>query len=205
MVVEAPLTRPSLLVRLRDKADQAAWQLFAELYAPSVYEFARRQRLQDADAADVTQEVLRAVMGSIKRLEYDPERGSFRGWLFAVTRHKLADFAKRRYRQEQGSGDSTVQELLEKYPAPNGLATSLDQAQAVWEEECERRLFEWAAERVRLDVTESTWQAFWLTAVEGRNAKEVAVALDLTVGAVYIAKSRVLARLREEVQGVEHD
>jgi RNA polymerase sigma-70 factor (ECF subfamily) len=87
-MADSPTTRPSLLVRIRDPQDSQAWTQFVEVYAPLVYGFARKHGLQDADAADVTQDVLRAVAGAAGRLEYDPQRGSFRGWLLTIVRNK---------------------------------------------------------------------------------------------------------------------
>ncbi len=86
---DSATTRPSLLLRIRDARDAAAWSQFVELYAPLVYGFARKHGLQDADAADLTQDVLRAVARSARSLEYDPRRGTFRGWPFTIVRHKL--------------------------------------------------------------------------------------------------------------------
>src|SRR5438046_2590559 len=99
---EAPATRASLLVRLRDADDGPAWTQFVELYAPLIYGFAKKSGLQDADAADVTQEVLRAVAGAARRLEYDPNRGTFRGWLFTICRRELCDHVHRLRRLGQG-------------------------------------------------------------------------------------------------------
>src|SRR6516162_4441795 len=96
---QLPTTRPSLLVRIRDAADRDAWVQFVEVYAPLVYKFVRRRGLQDADAADLTQDVLRAVAGARQRLRYDPDRGTFRSWLFTVARNKLATFLARQQRR----------------------------------------------------------------------------------------------------------
>jgi RNA polymerase sigma-70 factor (ECF subfamily) len=196
-MADEPSTRPSLLVRLRDPRDGLAWGQFVDVYAPLVYGFARKHGLQDADAADLTQEVLRAVAGAVGRLEYDPARGSFRGWLFTVVRNKLRSFLDARQRQEQGQGDSAAQKWLEAQPAPEG------DAEAQWDREYQQRLFAWAADQIRGDFQDATWRAFWLTAVENRSAREVAGTLGLSVGAVYIAKSRVLARLRGQIRQVE--
>ncbi len=192
-MAEAPLTQPSLLVRLRDARDESAWAQFVDLYAPLVYGYARRHGLQDADAADVTQTVLRVVATSIRRLDYDPLRGSFRGWLFTIVRSKLASFFSRSRELYQGSGDSAVQQRLEAQPAPEEETTA-------WDAEYEQRLFSWAAEQVRTQVRDLTWQAFWQTAVEGKPGKEVAASLGLSVAAVRLAKSRVVARLKVLVQ-----
>ena len=140
---DAPSTRLSLLVRLRDARDDSAWSQFVEVYAPLVYGFARKHGLQDADAADLTQEVLQAVSGGIRRLDYDPRRGTFRGWLFTVVRNKLRNFLAARDRPGRGSGDSDAQQRLCDLPARERDET------AWWDEEYERRLFAWAAEQAR--------------------------------------------------------
>ena len=191
---DTPKTRLSLLVRIRDSQDDLAWAEFVDVYAPLIHGFVRKQGLQDADAADLTQDVLRAVARAIKRLDYDAERGTFRGWLFTVVRNKMRNFLAGRKRHCRGSGDSAVQELLADYPAPEE-----DQA-TLWERECEQRQFAWAAERVRMEVHETTWQAFWRTAIDGQSGQDVAEALGLSVAAVYLAKSRVMARLRVRVK-----
>jgi RNA polymerase sigma-70 factor (ECF subfamily) len=191
---DSPTTRPSLLVRIRNARDGPAWSEFVRLYAPLVYGFARRYGLQDADAADVTQEVFRAVMAAAGKLDYDPQRGSFRGWLFTVARNTLRNYLASRQRLGRGSGDTAVQELLAQQPAPEG------EDSAFWDRAHERRLFAWAADRVRSEVHASTWKAFWQTAVEGQGPQQVARELGMTVANVYLARSRVMARLKTHVQ-----
>jgi RNA polymerase sigma-70 factor (ECF subfamily) len=193
-MAQPPGTRVSLLIRLRDSQDHLAWTEFVELYAPLIYDFACKQGIQDADAADLTQEVLRAIARAIKRFDYDSQRGTFRGWLFTLVRNKLRNFLVRRKRHSQGSGDSAVQQVLAEFPAPQ------DDPEELWERECERRRFNWAAERVRNEVHDSTWQAFWRTAVEGQSGQEVAEALGLRVASVYVAKGRVMARIKEQLK-----
>jgi RNA polymerase sigma-70 factor (ECF subfamily) len=194
---DEPATSPSLLIRLRDHGDHAAWSQFVAIYQPLIHRFARKHGLQDADAADLTQEVLRAVSGAIERLDYDPRRGTFRAWLFTVVRNTLCNFVKRRRRQVQGSGDTGVQESLDQQPGP------IDEPEAEWDREYERRLFSWAAEQVRGSVQPATWQAFWRTAVEGESGQEVARALGMSVAAVYLAKSRVMVRLKEQIRQLQ--
>jgi RNA polymerase sigma factor (sigma-70 family) len=191
-------TRPSLLLRIRDAGDREAWSQFVHLYGPLIYHFARKRHLQDADAADLTQVVLQAVAGAVERLNYDPERGSFRGWLFQIVRHHLWKRDAQQRRSTRGSGDSDTQRLLESLPGREEEA-------AAWDREHDRQLFLWAAERVRAHFAESGWQAFWQTSVEGQAPRDVARALGMSVGAVYTAKSRVLDRLRREVRQVESD
>ncbi|MCE9530096.1 MAG: RNA polymerase sigma factor [Planctomycetes bacterium] len=150
-----PLTRASLLVRIQDSQDAEAWRQFFDLYAPVVYGFARRRGLQDADAADLMQDVLRSVVTAAGRLNYDPERGTFRGWLFTVSRNKIFNFLDKQRRQVRGAGDENGQQRMEEVPAPE-----VDREE--WDRDYERRRFTWAADRVRNDFQEATWQAFWL-------------------------------------------
>jgi RNA polymerase sigma-70 factor (ECF subfamily) len=188
-------TRPSLLVRIRDTRDREAWGQFVEIYAPLVYDMARRRGLQDADAADLTQEVLRSVSGAIGRLDYDPRRGTFRSWLFTVTRNAINSFLESRRRVPRGSGDSSVQAWLENRPGPDENEES-----AEWDRDYQRRVLDYATERVRLTFEDATWQAFAQTAIDGKPVKDVAAGLGMTVGAVYIARSRVLGRIKDEVR-----
>ena len=103
-MTDTPTTQASLLVRLGDAADAPAWGQFVELYAPPVYACARRHGLQDADAADVTQDVLRAVHGAFRRGDYDADRGRFRAWLFTSCGTSSRDFLARRAGLRQAPG-----------------------------------------------------------------------------------------------------
>ena len=192
-MAEIPSTRVSLLVRLGDSRDAAAWTQFVDLYAPLVYGYARKQGLQDADAADLAQDVLVSVAGAVGRLEYDPSRGSFRSWLFTIVRRKLSNRRRAQRTRREGTNGSVSETFLEQCPAPRS-------EQDQWEAEWERGLFAWACEQIRKDVTANTWQAFWRTAVEGESGKQVAADLGLSIPAVYHARSRILARLKELVQ-----
>jgi RNA polymerase sigma factor (sigma-70 family) len=196
---ESPATRASLLVRLRDGGDTGAWREFVHLYAPIIYGFARKRGLQDADAADLMQEVLRSVSLAAKRLEYDPARGSFRGWLFTITRNKVFNFLESRSRRVLGSGDSRVQQRLEQQADSDGALS------AEWEANYQRTMANQAMERVKGEFQAATWDAFIQTAVEGRTPAQVANRVGLSVGAVYVAKSRVIARLRQEIERMQGD
>jgi RNA polymerase sigma factor (sigma-70 family) len=193
-MAEAPLTRITLLARIKNADDIEAWGEFAKLYGPVVYGFARKRGLQDADAADVVQDVLRSVARNAERLEYDPTRGTFRGWLYTISRNKIYNFLTANKRRARGVGDATSQERLEAIADPD------DDADHQWEVEYQRRLSAKAMDRIKHEFQPNTWRAFWGTAVEGRNATDVGEQLKLSAGAVYVAKSRVLARLRDEVQ-----
>ena len=192
-VDDSPLTRASLLVQLRDGANHTAWHEFMQLYGPVVYGFARKRGLQDADAADLMQDVMRSVSTSIGRLDYDRSQGTFRGWLFTITRNKVFSFLSARRIRPQAAGDSATNRLLESHPDDSDGSET-------WETEYQRRLAALAMERIKSEFQEKTWQAFWLTAVDGIAAPEAAQQVGLSPGAVYVAKSRVLARLKEEVE-----
>jgi RNA polymerase sigma-70 factor (ECF subfamily) len=195
-MAEFPPTRASLLLRLRDRRDAAAWDEFVDRYAPLVYGYLRKQGLQDADAADLSQDVLAAVAGAVGRLEYDPAKGAFRNWLFTVVRRKLANWRAARGDWLRGSGDTDAHQLLEEAPAPEG-------GEAEWQAEWERQVFTWACMLVRGEVSDTTWQAFWRTAFDGQPGKQVAADLDMTLTAVYRARSRVLARIKELVRSAQ--
>ena len=194
---EIPNTRPSLLVRIRDPQDERAWREFLDIYEPLIYRLARRKGFQDADARELSQEVFLAVASAIDRWDPDPSRGSFRGWLFRIARNLMINLLARQRRHPQGTGSSDIKRLLEEQAAPVG------EDSALFDRQYKREVFRWAAEQIRGQFRETTWRAFWLSSVEQREIKEVAETLGLTAGAVYIARSRVMARLRETVEGLD--
>lgn len=194
-VDESPLTRASLLVQIRDGANHAAWQEFVNLYGPVVYGYARRRGLQDADAADLMQDVLRSISSAIGRLDYDRKQGTFRGWLFTITRNKIFNFLAARRIRPRGSGDTTTNRLLDSEPDKSD-------GNDAWELEYQRRVASLAMDHIKGEFQENTWRAFWLTAVEGIAAPEAAKQLHMSPGAIYVAKSRVLARLKDEVDAL---
>jgi RNA polymerase sigma-70 factor (ECF subfamily) len=189
-----PTTRHSLVLRLRNLDDQASWSEFLEIYEPLIYGLARRKGLQDADARDLSQEVFRAVAGAIERWDPDPAKGKFRAWLFRIARNLLVNYFADQERHTRGTGSTSVQELLEARPVEDG------RIEAEFAVEFKRQAFHWAAKQVKGEFAESTWQAFWKTGVENQPTDQVAKECNLSTGAVYIARSRVLARLRERVQ-----
>lgn len=182
------LTQPSLLVRIRDVRDAGAWRQFVEVYAPLIYGFLRKQGLQDADAADVAQDVLRSVAQAIGQWDYDRQRGTFRGWLLSVVHSRLTDFHRRQQRHH-----AAVHAAADR-------AQPTSESSAEWDRDYERQLFHAAASQVRGDFSESSWQAFWLAAVEGKPAQDIAKQLDITPAAVYLAKARVMARIRQQLE-----
>lgn len=191
---DSPVTRASLLIRLRDHADHGAWREFVDVYGPVIYGFARKRGLQDADAADLMQDVLRSVTNAIGRLDYDPRQGSFRGWLFTITRNKVFNLLSSRRGKARGSGDSGT--LAQLHAEPD-QTPGLD---AVWEADYQRQIAALALQSIEAEFQPKTWTAFWRTAVNGEPAGDVGRELSMSPGAVYVAKSRVLARLKDEVQ-----
>src|SRR5947208_16656553 len=151
---EPPTTRPSLLLRLRDPMDERAWGEFVEIYGPLVRQLARQRGLQDADAADLEQEVFRAVAAAIERYDPDPAKGSFRGWLSTIARHLIVNLLAAQRRHPRGTGDTEVRQLLEEQPAP------ASEESALFDAEYRRRRLHWAAGRVRDEFSEAAWQAF---------------------------------------------
>ncbi len=192
-VDDSPLTRTSLLVQLRTGSNHSAWQEFVKLYGPIIYGFARKRGLQDADAADLMQDVLRSVSTAIGRLDYDRNHGTFRGWLFTIARNKIFNFLSARRIRPQGSGDTSTNRLLDSHP-------DTDDGSEAWDMEYQRRLASLGMERIKSEFQDTTWRAFWLTAVEGASAAEASKQVGLSTGAIYVAKSRVLARLKEVVE-----
>ena len=189
-------TRYSLLLRIADGGDAAAWSEFLAVYEPLVYGLGRRRGLQDADARDLCQEVFRAIATAARRFDPSPEKGSFRAWLFTITRNLLSNLYRRERSQVSGMGGSDFLRMIEAQPAH-------DEHTFVVEQDYQRRLLQFAADSVRVEFAATTWQAFWQTAVELRSVGEVAAELELTSGAVYIARSRVLARLKSRVAEIE--
>ena len=186
-------TSSSLIHRVQ--ADEAgAWERLVGLYAPLLYHWCRRWQLQDQDLADVFQEVFKTLIVHLPEFRKDRRGDTFRGWLWTITRNKVLDHLRRRRREGPGPGGSEAGALAAQLPAPETLPET-DPA----EEEAHRRLIHRALDLIRSEFEERTWKAFWRTAVEGHSAADVAAELAMSPGAVRVAKSRVLQRLREEL------
>lgn len=196
-MTESPETRLSLIVRLKDRDDQEAWGDFLEIYRPLVYRLAISKGLQDADAEDVVQQVFGAVARAVDRWQPDAARATFRTWLTTIARNAIINALVRRA-PDRASGDTADHQLLAEC-----AAESADSRLLVMESR--REIFQWAARRVREEFEPQTWDAFWLTAVEGRDVAEVAQAMDKKPGAVYAARSRVMKRLKQIVQQWDDD
>lgn len=189
-------TSLTLLGRLRENpGDQDAWDTFVERYGRKIYAWCRRWRLQEADAQDVTQNVLLELAHQLADFHYRAS-GSFRGWLRVVAYRAWCDFLTARRRQAVGTGDDMVLTLISSTAAGDDLFAHL-------EEECDREILEEAMARVRLRVQPHTWQAFQLTALEGLAGAAVAQRLNMQVGTVYVARGKVQKMLQEEVRRLQ--
>src|SRR5262245_50153641 len=190
-----PTTRVTLLTQLRqDPFDQAGWDEFVERYGRHIYRWCRQWKLQDADAEDVTQDILVKLTQNLGAFAYDPSR-SFRGWLKTVAHHAWRDFEDSRHAR-RAAGESQVQELMPALEAREDLAQKLEEA-------FDLELLEAAKARVCLRVAPQTWEAFRLMALEGLPVAEVAAQVRLQVAMVYVAKSKVQKLLREEIEKLE--
>jgi RNA polymerase sigma-70 factor (ECF subfamily) len=186
-------TSRSLLERL--KADDAeAWDRLVVLYAPLVYRWCRRWDLRDQDIADILQDVFHAVATHITTFRKDQPGDTFRGWLRTIAHSKVQDHFRRMGREPGGVGGTDAQIRLASLPAAR-----LAEADDPQEQSAERRLLSRGLDLIHDEFEERTWKAFWWTAVEGRDTKDVALELGMTPGAVRVAKSRVLQRLRAEL------
>jgi RNA polymerase sigma-70 factor (ECF subfamily) len=194
---QPPDTRETLIRRLPNAADVEAWEVFVEIYEPLLFRIARGRGMQPADAEDFVQEVLMAVARNIERWVANEDRGSFRAWLFRIAFNLAVNFLTRAKHQRLGTGDSRIAQLLEEQPASSADSSEL------FRREYRRELFRWAADRVREQVAEQQWMVFWLTSVEERAIAEVAEKFAVSVGSIYIARSRITKRIRDTIR--EHE
>jgi RNA polymerase sigma-70 factor (ECF subfamily) len=183
-------TSVSLLNRLRRPNEQDAWTRFVKLYSPLLYAWAHRLGLADADAADLVQDVFTLLVQKLPEFQYDPQ-SSFRNWLRTITLNKWRDRNRRRVPAARDPGDAAFAELA---AAPNG--DTFDEV------EYRQFLANRALQLMQNEFSPRTWKACWEHVVAGRPAAEVAAEMGIAVGSVYVAKSRVISRLREELQGL---
>jgi RNA polymerase sigma-70 factor, ECF subfamily len=175
--------------------EPAAWERMVALYAPLILHWCRQWGLGEDDAADVFQEVFQSIAAHIDTFHKEPSRGTFRGWLRTITRNKVNDAFRRHRREPPGVGGSEAQAQLTQLPLPEPILADEDMSGDTGVTALLRR----GLELIRCEFEARTWQAFWLTAVDGRAPKDVADELGMSPGAVRVAKSRVLHRLRAEL------
>jgi RNA polymerase sigma-70 factor (ECF subfamily) len=192
-------TRASLLVRLYHSgaADEGAWREFVDRYSRLIYGWCRYWHLQQADAEEVTQQVLVQLLSKMRAFDYDPSR-SFRAWLKTVTHNVWRNMALSRKYVAVGGGSSAEWESLKTIAAREDLAERLEQ-------QFDRELLDEAMVRVRVRVAPHNWEAFRLTAIDGQGAPDVARRLEMKIANVYAARSNVQRLLREEVERLERE
>lgn len=191
-----PSTHITLLARLRENADAEAWTTFVTLYTPLVYRFCRSRNLQDADARDVTQQVLAIVHRSIGKFEYDRERGRFRHWLGAVTAHEISRHQRKDRRPGKGVGDGWGNDIA---------ALSSAAVDPHWSEEFNSYIFALALKRIQPHFEPEIWQAFDLTWLNDIKPREAAKTIGKSAAWIYKARYKVLERLREELEFLTSD
>ena len=191
---EFPDTSHSLIFRVKNPADGAAWTEFLGIYQPVVFRMARRRGLQDADAQDVIQQVFLSISKSIEGWVPSDLQPPFRAWLTTIARNAITKALTRRPR-DAATGSTSMVDLLEAQPDPQETTAEILA-------EARKELVRWATEQIRSEFSEATWNAFWRTAIEGVPIAEVAKSTGRSAGAVYVARYRVIARLKEKVLAV---
>lgn len=187
VVDSLPSTSMSLVKRLQAR-EPDAWQEAVHLYGPLVFGWCRSKHLKGEDARDVTQEVFRNLAEKIDQFRTDQPGATFRGWLSTITAWRLADFHRRQGREPAAEGGTeNFDQLLQTSESPDSSSLWPNQAAARWLD---------LLETVRAEFSDRIWRAFWRTTADGLTAAEVATELGCSVGAVYMAKSRVLTRIR---------
>jgi RNA polymerase sigma-70 factor (ECF subfamily) len=189
------LTSQSLLSRARHQ-DEEAWTRLLTIYGPLIYQWSRRCGLNDADSADIMQEVFGTLS---RRIGTYQGTGRFRGWLWVITRNKVRDHVRRFADRLAATGGTTAQQMLQQV-ADESEEPSLDDQVAISAEE---GIVARTLELVRAEFEPGTWQAFWLATVDKKTPAEVAETLGMSRHAVHQAKYRVTRRLREELAGLE--
>lgn len=187
-----PETNESLILRVKDPADAASWSRFLAIYRPVVIRMARGRGLQHADADDLAQQVFLSVAKAIEGWEPGSRQPPFRVWLSRITRNAIVNALTRR-KPDAPSGSTSDHEMLLELPE------RYDETSRQLLEESRCQAMRWAADEIRCEFTEATWSLFWLTSIEGQSVTEVARLKEKTPGAVYMARFRVMQRLKEKM------
>ena len=181
-------TRPSLLIRIRDPEDAAAWRDFDEIYRPMIYRFGKANGLSDADAEDVTQHCLAAISKRIAAFEYDPERGRFKGWLRTIVNNRVRNLWRKRREQTAATGQLEVQP--DAGEAPDAAFERIWMEEHLWH--CLRGL--------RAELGERTYQAYVRYVIDQDPPEEICADLELSRGNLHTIKWRVTQRVAGKMQ-----
>lgn len=196
LMSQSQKTSVSLILRVANQGDIESWGEFAAIYEPLVYRIAITKGLQAADADDLVQEVMTRVARSVGKWEPGSKKGTFRGWISTIARNLIIDFLRKSKRVPRTSEKTEIRRIVESTPDRSSEEQYFDH-------EYERQIFINAAKEIRNSFTDCTWTAFWRTAVKNEPIKSVAEKLGVSAGAVYVARSRVMARLKDQVKTIE--
>ena len=186
-------TSPSLLVRLRDARNQEAWKAFVTVYGPLIYGHARRRGLAHEDAEDVAQKVFARISAAIGSFEYDRQRGRFRDWLGSIVRHEVVRHWKKEGRQAHAAGDDALAHVAGDSIDPD------------WSAEYHSHVLATALARCQPHFEAETWRAFQQVWIDHCPPLQVSQEMNQPIDWIYVAKSRVLKRLWQEVQELAED
>ncbi len=192
----ADTTSLGLLARVKAH-EPGSWDKLVDLYTPLLFSWCRKSGMSEVDTQDVGQEVFKAVFRKIGAFHRDRDGDSFRAWLRTITQRKIADHVNKRG-VAQAAGGSDARSRMEKLPADDAT----DQSDEALRADERRILLRQVLKQLEPSFKKETWQAFWLVAAEGQNPKQVAIDLGMTINSVYLAKSRILHRIREEFGGL---
>ena len=192
---ELPSLSSSLLLQAQ-AMEPEAWMRIVQVFSPIVYRWARQAGLNDADSADVVQDVFTSLARNISSFERQKEKASFRSWLATITRNRVRDYFRKKGKRADGFGGTAGLEKLNNIPhQPDDqqLEHSISLASL------DKRLPDRVLEIVKSDCNPKTWQAFWDTTIKGDAAADVAARLEMNISSVYQARSRILRRLRKRI------
>ncbi|MGJ8725706.1 MAG: RNA polymerase sigma factor [Roseibacillus sp.] len=185
-------TSATLLLRLRDKADQASWNEFVEIYTPLLFAYCQKRAIAPQDSADIVQNVFLSVSKALKTFQYDPAKGRFKAWLFTVLRNAINGH----FRKASRTPDTTSEPFLLEQAQDEDLEMD-------WDRDYRLRLLRWAMDKIEPEFTPRSWSIFYKTAIEDQSPDQVAQELGMNKNAVTVQKYRVVQRLRQKLQSID--
>ena len=189
-------TSLSLLARVRQSGDRQSWERLAQLYAPLLRRWLKAYEVQEADADDLIQEVLTAVVRELPQFDHNQRTGAFRTWLRRILVNRLRNFWRARQQRPLAAGGSSVLQRLHE------LEDETSDASRLWAADHDREVVARLMELIRSDFLPKTWEAFHRQMFDGQRADQVAAELGMPLSSVYVARSRVLSALRREAAGL---
>jgi RNA polymerase sigma-70 factor (ECF subfamily) len=190
------LTRQSLLIRAQ-AGDEASWKDLADLYRPFLINWLKRHDLPERDREDLAQEILVSVVRYLPSFQHPGHPGAFRSWLRTIAANRLSDYWRARKPDEPAvTGGSTMTEVLNQFADPD---SSINRS---WDQEHDRYVLRCVLDLVEKEFERKTFQAFRRLTLDDASGAQVAAELGMSVGAVYVAKSRILQLIREEAAGL---